>query len=101
MDGQVTYNWGHSTSNSFDCNVFYGGHNLIPPDEHAVTNRPPLRAPGSGGDGLASLNGYTANEATAFPKGRMIPDNGGRDFFGRPVPQDRPPAIGASEAIAP
>ena len=101
VDGQVTYNWGHSTSNSFDCNVFYGGHNLIPPDEHAMTNRPPLRAPGSGGDGIASLNGYTLNGEAAFPKGRIIPDNGGHDFFGRPVPKDRPPSLGASEAVAP
>ena len=60
-------------------------------------NRPPLRALGSGGDGLASLDGYLPRGGTDFPRGRIVPDNGGRDFFGRPVPQDRPPSIGAAE----
>ena len=99
VDSHVTYNWGRSTSNTFDGNVFYGGHSLIPPDARAVTKRPPLRAPGSGRDGLASLDGYTLRAAPGFPKGRVIPDNGGGDFFGRPVPKDLRPSIGASETI--
>ena len=98
-DGRVSYDWGKSTSNTFEGNVFYGGHSLIPPDARAVTNRPPVRAPGSGREGFASLSGYTLRAAPDFPRGRIIPDNGGRDFFGRPVAKDRPPSIGACEVL--
>ena len=96
-DGRVSYNWGRSTSNTFEGNVFYGGHSLIPPDARAVTNRPPVRAPGSGGGGFATLDGYLLRSDADVPKGRIIPDNGGRDFFGHAVPPDRPPSIGAAE----
>jgi hypothetical protein len=98
-DGRVSYNWGRSVSNTFEGNVFYGGHSLIPPDARAVTNRPPLRAPGSGGDGLVSLDGYALRATLDFPRGRIVPDNGGRDFFGHPVPRDQPPRIGAAETV--
>ena len=98
-DGRVSYHWGRSTGNIFEGNVFYGGHSLIPPDARAVTNRPPVRAPGSGGGGFASLDGYLLRADPDFPKGRIIPDNGGRDFFGHPVPPDRPPSIGAAEFV--
>jgi hypothetical protein len=30
--------------------------------------------------------------------GEIVRDNGGRDFFGSPVPAASPPSIGASEA---
>jgi hypothetical protein len=33
----------------------------------------------------------------SFPRGKVISDNGGRDFFGKPLPRDKPPAIGAVE----
>jgi hypothetical protein len=101
VDGRVTYQWGHSASNTFDSNVFFGMHSQVPPDARALTNRPPLLKPGSGRQGFASLQGYTLRAAPAFPRGRIIPDNGARDFFSQLVPQDRPPAIGASEFIAP
>ena len=100
VDGHVSYTWGKSTGNVFDGNVFFGGHNLIPPDAHAVTNRPSLRAPGSGRDGLASLAGYAPRSGRAFPKGIVIPNNGGRDFFGHPVSPDRAPSVGAGELIS-
>ena len=96
VDGHVSYNWGKSTSNSFDGNVFFGSHGLITSDMHAVTNRPGLRAAGSGRYGLASLTGYLPRAGRDFPKGITIPNNGGRDFFGNPVPQDQPPFVGAA-----
>ncbi len=99
VDGHVTYNWGKSTSNLFDGNVFFGGHSLIPPDAHGVTNRPGLRAPGSGRDGLASLSGYQPLGGREFPTGILITNNGGRDFFGHPVPADRPSRVGAAEFV--
>lgn len=98
VDGRVTYDWGRSTSNSFDNNIFYGVHAGMPADARAITNRPPLLAPGSGGKGRHSLGGYAFRPGQDFPRGQAVPDNGGRDFFGHPVPKDTPPAIGACEA---
>ena len=98
VDGRVNYKWGKGGEKLFENNVFFGNHDEIPPDAHAVTNRPPLVKPGSGGDGFASLRGYKLKRASDFPRGRIVPGNGGRDFFGQPVSPDRPPGIGAAEA---
>ncbi|MFN3410031.1 MAG: right-handed parallel beta-helix repeat-containing protein [Limisphaerales bacterium] len=100
VDGRVSYDWGTGSNVVFSHNVFYGGHAEIPPDPFAVTNRPPLRAPGTGGNGFASLTGYLPADRAAFPRGRFIPDNGGRDFFGVPLGPE-PPLIGASEGAPP
>jgi hypothetical protein len=97
VDGRVTYDWGKSTNTIFEHNIFHGAHGEIPPDAHAVTNRPPLAKPGNGGDGFDSLSGYQPDGSRSFPRGKVVASNGGRDFFGNPVPADRPPAIGACE----
>jgi hypothetical protein len=97
VDGRVKYDWGHSISNVFDGNVFFGAHAEIPPDPHAITNRPPLLKPGAG-QGPASLRKcYLLRPSPGFPRGRIVAENGGRDFFGHKVPADRPPCIGAAE----
>jgi hypothetical protein len=95
VDGRVRYVWGHSTNTEFSNNVFFGNHSEIPPGAGASTNRPALRRPGSGGNGLDSLAGYRPRSAAGFPRGQIIPNNGGRDFLGRPVAADRPPFVGA------
>src|ERR1035437_2808670 len=97
VDGSVTNLWGKSTTNVFESNVFFGNHRNRPDDSSAITNKPPLTNPGSGSSGFDSLAGYQLRGASDFPRGRIVPNNGGRDFFGRPVPQDRPPCIGVSE----
>ncbi|HXT12012.1 MAG TPA: right-handed parallel beta-helix repeat-containing protein [Candidatus Angelobacter sp.] len=98
VDGRVSYEWGPNRNTVFSHNVFYGNHSEIPPDPFATTNRPPLRAPGSGGEGMGSLKGYEPRRAADFPRGEIVPDNGGRDFFRRRVPSDRPPLVGAVSA---
>jgi hypothetical protein len=98
VDGRVTYDWGQSTNNEFDSNVFYGAHVEMPSDARATTHRPPLLAPGSGGQGLNSLPGYTLRADANFPRGQIVPNNGGRDFFGHPVPENQPPSIGACQS---
>lgn len=97
VEGRATYDWGHSTNNVFENNVFFGGHAEMPPDGHAITNRPPLPAPGAGANGSASLAGYRPASSSDFPRGKIIPDNGGRDFFGQSVPTNAPPFVGACE----
>ncbi len=96
-DGRVTYDWGRSTDTFFYDNVFFGNHVQPPADTHAITDRPPLAKPGSGGDGLSSLKGYRLRHPDDFPTGLVVPNNGSRDFFGAPVPPDRPPDIGAAQ----
>lgn len=99
VDGQAKYDWGHSTNNVFEDNVFYGSHAEIPSDSHSLTNRPPLPAPGAGANGFSSLACYRPTNTPDFPRGKIIPDNGGRDFFGQPVPTNAAPFIGACEPM--
>jgi hypothetical protein len=98
VDGRVTYNLGKSQNTVFENNVFFGNHGELPTDARATTNQPALVKPGSGGNGLDSLSGYKLRDASACVPGRIVPDNGGRDFFGNPVPADRPPCIGAAQS---
>ena len=98
VDGEVTYDWGKSTDTTFDHNIFYGRLSEIPSDTHASTNRPPLIHPGGGGDGFDTLGAYRINHAgSEIPRGRVVQDNGGRDFFGNTLPRNAPPSIGACE----
>lgn len=98
VEGRVTYDFGKSQNTVFENNVFYGAHENSPADAHATTNQPALRKPGGGGAGLDSLTGYQLRDAAACLPGRIVPENGGRDFFGTPVPADQPPCIGAAQA---
>ncbi len=97
VDGRVSYEPGKSRHTVFDNNVYWGNHHQPPQDPRAITNRPALVAPGSGGHGLDSLSGYKLASAAACILGRIIPNNGGRDFFGNPVPADAPPCAGAAQ----
>src|SRR5262249_33068185 len=90
VDGRATYDWDRSTNNVFENNVFYGAHGCIPSDTHVFTNRPPLVGPGKGGAGFASLTNYMLLPGANFPRGRIVADNGGRDFFGHSVPAGKP-----------
>jgi hypothetical protein len=97
VDGQVSYRWDSETGTVFAHNVFYGLHGSIPPDRFAVRERPALVRPGSGAEGFGSLGGYEPVRGADFPRGQVIPGNGGRDFFGRVVPEDQAPYVGAAE----
>jgi hypothetical protein len=97
VDGRVTYDWGESQNNVFDHNVFFGNHQNRPHDAHARTNQPPLIHPGKGGKGFGSLAVYKLKSNAPLLRGKQIPNNGGRDFFGQPIPTNHPPCIGAFE----
>jgi hypothetical protein len=96
-EGSVSYRWGKSVNNVFDHNIFVGNHKDRPEDAHALQEKPALVNPGKGGDGMESLSGYLWQGGSALSTGRLVPDNGGRDFFGKPVPADQPPVIGVSQ----
>ena len=59
---------------------------------------PLLKAPGTGKDGFESVYGYQLRDGSpCIGAGVRIEDNGGRDFWGNPVPPDTNPSIGAYE----
>jgi hypothetical protein len=103
VDGStVFYEWGASRNDLvFENNVFYGDHQKPPADPGAIFTKPPLANPGSGGDGLNSLTGYQLTNPAGFDQGKIMPNNGGRDFFGNPVPADKPPCLGAYQPPSP
>lgn len=99
VEGHASFDLGKATGTVFHHNVFFGQFTRLPADPAAITNRPPLMNPGSGGNGLESLNGYRLSGPAGAFSGQLIPDNGGRDFFGKPVSAQQAPSVGASEFI--
>ncbi|MHC4508142.1 MAG: right-handed parallel beta-helix repeat-containing protein [Planctomycetota bacterium] len=98
VDGQVTYEWGKSRNVIFENNVFYGKHLEPPADPHALTQRPPLIDPGSGGHGLESLGGYRLRQMDRDFLGQRVDDPGTQDFFGNALPSDKPVYVGVHHA---
>jgi hypothetical protein len=98
VDGKVRYDFGQSTNNVFEHNVFYGNHENPPDDPFAITDDPMLTNPGTGGHGRDSLDGYKIrNDSPCIDAGVSIEDCGAHDFWGTKLPQDQNPDIGAYE----
>jgi len=82
----------------FDHNCFFGNHVALPSDAHAVATDPLLEGPGSGAEGLDSLDGYRLRVASpCIRAGTAVPDNGGHDLWGSAVPETESPNIGAHQ----
>jgi hypothetical protein len=94
--GRATYQFGPSSGNVFEHNLFAGRHEGLPAGV-AVAAAPPFAGVVKPGPGVDSLKSLRPLPGTQFPRGRLIDNHGGRDFFGTPLPRDRPPAIGAVE----
>lgn len=83
-------------------NLFYN-FDFTGVSEEAITGNlinldPKLTAPGTAGDGLENMDAYLLQEdSPAIGAGKINPDNGGRDYFGNSVPQDKAPDIGAHQ----
>jgi hypothetical protein len=97
VDGRVTYDLGRSTGTVFENNVFFGNHVNTPKDSRAITNRPPLLAPGFGASGISSLDVYRPSRLPRFMIGVIVPENGGRDILGTPLAGEGRPSVGAFE----
>lgn len=97
VDGRVTYDLGRSTNTVFENNLFFGNHVNRPQDARAVTNRPPLLRPGSGGNGFNTLDGYRLTARPGFMDGLPLPAAGSRDFFGQALSTQTSPAIGCAD----
>jgi hypothetical protein len=94
--GRASYNFGPSSGNVFENNLFAGRHEGLPKGV-AVEPAPALIGPLSPEPGFDSLKAYKPSKHQDFPRGRIIPANGGKDILGNPVSSDQPPAIGAIE----
>ena len=90
----------------FDNNLYHGnGH--IAADPRKILADPMLVFPGSGANGLNSLDGYKLRAASpALGSGLVISSNGGLDYWGNTISSTATPNIGAyngpaSPAITP
>ncbi|MFD2034641.1 sialate O-acetylesterase [Belliella marina] len=82
----ASYNW-FNAKREFSNNIFYGEHpDGEPFDPFKITEDPLFIAPGTGGIGLNTVDGYKLqSNSPAMGKGRHVVDNGGRDYFGNVV----------------
>lgn len=81
----------------YDHNLYYPGLKAAS-DNNAYTANPSLLAPGTGGSGINTLNGYKLSPTSpAIGSGSLVNNNGGKDFFGQPVSITQAPAVGAAE----
>lgn len=93
VDGHARFDFGGMKLVAFDHNAFWGPIANPPADPHAVLAAPQLAAPGS-----LSVTGYALGPGSPLRRaGQVIPGNGGRDFWGNPVPSAVRPNIGASQ----
>ena len=80
---------------TFERNLWFGS-GPITNDAQIVLADPRLCAPGSGGMGLRSVEGYTLTAGSpALEAGLPVTDNGGADYWGNPVAGASAPHLGA------
>jgi hypothetical protein len=97
-DCNPTNAMGGATKTVYSNNVFYGTFSGAPADPHVVTANPLLKVPGAATNGVETLDCYKLDrKSPCVNAGMLVPNNGGRDFFGKRVPTDKPPTIGASQ----
>lgn len=95
---RVKPGYGSSKDNVFDSNIYFGNI-TAPADQHALTLDPRLASPGTGSFGLSSLTGYQLQPGSpALASGKLIENNGGKDFWGRSVLACSKTDRGASQA---
>ncbi len=84
-----------------DYNCYFGNKGAIegPKEAHGIYADPKLLNPGSGKVGMDTLDGYRLKaNSPCINAGKVIKDNGGKDFFGNKAPfEGTLPDIGACE----
>jgi len=98
MSEEAYYDFGESTNNVWENNLFFGKHpDSEPNDPYKITADPMLVNPSSGGVGIDSVGGYMLQPGSpAIDAGKVIENNGGRDYFGNKLYNGKPD-IGAHE----
>lgn len=96
--GRATYDFGDSTGNFFEGNLFVGRHEGLPEGVTSVAEPPPLAGPLDPVGGIGKLGRFRPRANADFPIGVAVAEwPGGNDFFGRPVPDGARPRVGAAE----
>lgn len=77
---------------TFSNNLMYGNHPMSEPeDPNKITDDPMLVAPGSGGIGMWTVDGYMLKAGSpAIGTGMAIPDAGSRDYYGFAIDEQNP-----------
>jgi hypothetical protein len=97
-DGSAVFQLNGSTNTNLSNNLFYGNFTNTPADPHAIKANPLLKSPGSGGNGFETLDGYELQRGSPCANaGIAVVNNGGTDFYGKSVPDNKPPFVGASQ----
>ncbi len=95
----ASYVFGSATNTSFDYNVFYnpnGAATAEPGDAHKLTGDPSFLAPGTGGNGLNTVDGYKLlTGSSSLTSGKVVSSNGGFDYYGNTVSASTAPNRGA------
>jgi len=94
----VNYKYTSGYNRYFKNNCFFGYHpSNEPTDLYKVTSDPKFERPGSGSQGILSVDGYKLNaDSPCINAGAAIENNGGLDYFGNPL-YNGAPDIGAHE----
>lgn len=95
VEGELTFGQ-HVGDAAFDHNLLFGNISAPPSNPGGLTADPGLKAPGTGSDGRDTVLGYRLLPGSpCIGAGQLIPNNGGRDFWGNPVSATLAPDIGA------
>lgn len=99
VDGKTTFDFGGMRRTVFGNNVFHGSIVNKPEDAHAIAADPGLLKPGTGENGFGSLKGYRLRaNSPCIAAGQAVENNGGRDFWGKKLPPNEPPDVGACQS---
>ncbi|MDA0197130.1 MAG: hypothetical protein O2887_19265 [Bacteroidetes bacterium] len=91
---------GKWNNNTFDHNSYFGG--LIAPDNDTsrIVKNPKFVNPGAGKTGIETLEGYKLQiSSPCLSNGKIILNNGDKDFWGNPIPVTAAPNIGAHNRV--
>jgi len=82
------YTFGSSKRNIFDSNVFYGiNPSSTPNDPNVINTDPRFMNPGSGVQGISTLDGYMLqSDSPCINNGLFLANHSRRDFWGNSVP---------------
>jgi hypothetical protein len=99
LSATSSYHFTSGNTRTFDYNVFYGQHPAgEPADPHALYSDPRLTAPGTGGVGTSTLDGYKLQPwSPCIDSGMAVANDGGQDFWGDGVPYNTATDRGAHE----
>jgi hypothetical protein len=100
VEGEGIFELGKDKNTVFKNNVFYGKIEGLPNQESLLSSDPMFKGLlGGGVNGFESLGVFMLQKNSPYiEKAMPIPNNGGRDFFGNPVPENGPFSIGVHEA---